>query len=886
MLAKNCNWPRVGLGILIVLFVWMLYAQYSRQTGISRAFSGIMSNDGGLQEGLSNNPADNNTEDAKNLAKILNAQMENRLIDSSTISNIKEHYWKLNPNKINPQQKRPPEDNEMYGLYFEWTTSQDMTAYEEKETLNILTLNHQNGGYILKVYYKKRSGENGEIDLCVALFKPDDTYVHEHRITTLYGLTHSNLAAYTSNRLVLSRDAWGHYMLWIHATKDLVSDTDLYDAPIHIKFALKDKVESNYPLQSDFVKCDGIDCLVDSNGNPAPKTGFGALKLDHIQLGDDTFIFKKADIAFDKQYTSSLFYGTGEYIWQELYGDCEAGKRQATYYCLRAGDPNMKFSHLKEKMEDYIVEDSECNEDPSLTPPSVTNLPEMPCKVGTEEQCHPCEIINFVEDVKLQPATSDFWTKGMRKDDLQQFAKDWNAKQNPKRQFTLKCATCIETQINKVGGPIDMNSPLLNRTGLGKNSGQSLMFNCGGNFQNEMGTTSESQKKYLKKCKNGSYTPGDPITTSTSVDTTMSGKLSATQLEAINAFKEAIEDKSTTKGVLDTAESLIFGLAGEKKKIVQEALDSMKGKSNVNEMKEALNKFEQEASTPSTPAAFSSSPSTSSPSSVGDSLLTTMGQLMGGASSTSSWLPAWASTDDNKSKTIQVVDDNYNVFVDTGRRGRGYGSGRYATGGVWDDLYGMSSANSYECRGLNTQRNFDTMNRRCQNMWLNLYGKELEDCYEYVKEGHSWRTIPRRCKNLLSSYFSLSRDGYDNTRLSQLAMKDYETNEVTNYTYCNTFCNHNPCTKQCKRWNCSNCVGVDSVDASEITEAVNAAKDIWKDKKANHYSSMQRLWYMGDNGRTGRSYNHFSDNLKGVDDNDLAWNTYESAIPISELRAW
>lgn len=275
-------------------------------------------------------------------------------------------------------------------------------------------------------------------------------------------------------------------------------------------------------------------------------------------------------------------------------------------------------------------------------------------------------------------------------------------------------------------------------------------------------------------------------------------------------------------------------------------------------------------------------PSPSGSSNVGSDIVSAFNQLMGNAGTTSSWVPSWAtSTSDDQNKTIQVIDDNYNVYVNSDR------GGRYSTGGVWDDLYGYADGDSYSCPNLNSKRNFNSMTRKCQNMWLNLYGNEIESCYQYVKDGYAWDTIPRRCKNLLSSYFSLSRDGYDNSRLSQLSMKDYETDAMSNQLFCDDFCKDMPCTTQCQAWGCSNCDGVSHpVQAREITEAVNAAKDVWQGKKANNETSLRKLWYMGDYGRSGRDYNHFSDNLSGVDDNDSAWNAYKSAVPVSELRRW
>jgi hypothetical protein len=117
-------------------------------------------------------------------------------------------------------------------------------------------------------------------------------------------------------------------------------------------------------------------------------------------------------------------------------------------------------------------------------------------------------------------------------------------------------------------------------------------------------------------------------------------------------------------------------------------------------------------------------------------------------------------------------------------------------------------------------------------------------------------------------------------------MRDYESNETTNKFYCDAFCKDKPCVKQCKRWGCSNCEDDNSIDASEITDAVTSAKEIWQDKKGSNYISQRELWYTGGDGRTGRSYHHFSDNLAGVDDNNAAWNVYKRAVPVSELRSW
>ena len=789
-------------------------------------------------------------------------------------------------------------------MYFKWVANKiDVT-----DQMDILTLNHQKitgknpYNLVLKVYYEKDKIINsGQVHLKVGLFKEDEdsnlTPMNDGiSLTDTNSALDNNLSKYSSNRLVITRNSYGHYKLWINFIR---SDNPGYlkdnNVGVYTGFALDSKDvegDNTYPDSTDFKKCEGLNC-VDSNENSKSMKGLSALKLDSVTLGD-SFEFTEADIAFDKQYTSSLFSGNGAHVWQELYGNCINGKRQATPKCVQAGAPHMDFSHLVEDMIPYTVDDSICDEDPTLSRPNVTNMPEMNCIMpDAGRQCHPCSIVQFVEEVKNQPANSPFWNEGMDPNQLKQMA------QGSDHIKTDKCSTCITEQIDNVSGSVTLlDSPLLNVTGQGKNSGNSLMFKCGGNFQSEMGTTTASQLDFLSECAKGTYNANNKPKTRRSGNSGVDAAKAkvATATSAYTAAKTAADDAAAASTAASTAAEAAAGTTDELKlaeaKDVADAAKDVADADVVNKLKkltdatQALALANSASSTVPTPALNTSS-------STGANFIDAFGKLMGGASSTSSWLPAWASTDDNKSKTIQVVDDNYNVFVDTGRGGggrRGYGHGRYATGGVWDDLYGMSSAPSassaYDCRNLNTQRKFDTMNRRCQNMWLNIYGKELEDCYKYVSRGHPWSAIPRRCKNLLSSYFSLSRDGYDNTRLSQLAMKDYETNEVTNYTYCNTFCKNNPCTKQCKRWNCSNCEGVDSVDASEITEAVNAAKDIWKDKKANHYSSMQRLWYMGDNGRTGRAYHHFPDNLKGVDDNDLAWNTYKSAVPISELRAW
>ena len=277
--------------------------------------------------------------------------------------------------------------------------------------------------------------------------------------------------------------------------------------------------------------------------------------------------------------------------------------------------------------------------------------------------------------------------------------------------------------------------------------------------------------------------------------------------------------------------------------------------------------------TPAVPPVSPTPPIATTTSNFGTSIVNTFNQLIGGASSTSTWLPSWATTNDDKDKTIQVIDDNYNVYVNSGGR-------RYSSGGVWDDL------NSYDCPNLNSTRRFDTMSTKCQNMWLNIYGKEIEDCYKYVQKGHSWSSIPRRCKNILSSYFSLSRDGYDNSRLTQLALKDYESTTMsgTDAYLCNSFCKDRPCTNQCKRWSCSNCTGDDVINQSEIVDAVNAAKEEWKVKGKRNAYSLQRLNELNDYGRAGRaSQHHFSDNLKSLDDNDSAWNAYKGAVPFSEI---
>lgn len=180
------------------------------------------------------------------------------------------------------------------------------------------------------------------------------------------------------------------------------------------------------------------------------------------------------------------------------------------------------------------------------------------------------------------------------------------------------------------------------------------------------------------------------------------------------------------------------------------------------------------------------------------------------------------------------------------------------------------------------------MSGKCQNMWLNLYGNDLETCYDYVKRGHRWSALPRRCKNLLSSYFSLSRDGYENSRLTQLSLRDYDDGSGSGSTeyYCDTFCKDTPCVNQCKKWGCGNCEGVDAVRASDITEAVNAAKDAWGDKGASWRLSDRELWYVSENARSGRDADHYASNLKHMDDNGSAYNTYTDAIPMSELRAW
>ena len=132
----------------------------------------------------------------------------------------------------------------------------------------------------------------------------------------------------------------------------------------------------------------------------------------------------------------------------------------------------------------------------------------------------------------------------------------------------------------------------------------------------------------------------------------------------------------------------------------------------------------------------------------------------------------------------------------------------------------------------------------------------------------------------------MSRDGYDNSRLSQLALKDYETASLSDSDafWCSNFCKDMPCTNQCKRWNCSNCKGVNAIEQSEIVDAVNSAKEAWATKDRRSARSLQRLLEMNDYGRGGRAFqNHFSDNLKSMDDNDSTWNTYKGAVPFSEI---
>lgn len=914
MLSRNCNWTRIGVVVLLVLFISTIYAQYNRNTGISRAINSLMQlGTSNVHEGL------HNDETTKSQGKQLASDLGQKKIKAETIAKIKEYYWDMYP-KVDDAGKiiqRLPEDNETYGMYFKWETDNvtDVTK------MDILTLNHQTGtgnnphNLVLKVYYEKdETITPPSIHLKVGLFKDvkgTSTLVNKGiPLTDTNSALHTELSMYSSNRLVISRNSSGHYMLWINCIRSGdPKNLNNNNVGVYTKFALDSRnvngADDNYPDSSDFDKCDSLNCVVDLNGKLKDKTGLSKLKLDSVTLGD-SLKFTEADIAFDKQYTSSLFSGNGTYVWQELYGDCDNGKRHAIPKCVKAGTPHMDFSHLVKDMEPYTVDDSICDGDPALSRPNVTNMPDMKCIMPNDtRECHPCSIVQFVEeDVKKQPANSAFWNEGMALNDLKDLARK---SANIESSTEDGCEKCIIEQIDNVGGPVTLESPLFNVTSQGKNSGKSLMFNCGGNFQSEMGTTIASQLDFVSECTKGGYKATDKPKTRRSGNSGVAAAqvkvdAAATAAAAAKKVAKTKTDAAAEAEAAATAAAAAEGTteadkaAADAAKVAADAAKVIANKDLADKLnKLAAAKQElvqaQNASSSSSSSSTVPTPASTTSSSTGATFLGAFGNIMGGASSTSSWLPAWASTDDNKSKTIQVVDDNYNVFVDTGRGGggrRGYGHGRYATGGVWDDLYGMSAAStsSYDCQNLNTQRKFDTMNRRCQNMWLNIYGKELEDCYKYVKRGHAWSTIPRRCKNLLSSYFSLSRDGYDNTRLSQLAMKDYETNEVTNYTYCNTFCKNNPCTKQCKRWNCSNCVGVDSVDASEITEAVNAAKDIWKDKKANHYSSMQRLWYMGDNGRTGRSYHHFPDNLKGVDDNDLDINTYQSAVPISELRAW
>ena len=132
----------------------------------------------------------------------------------------------------------------------------------------------------------------------------------------------------------------------------------------------------------------------------------------------------------------------------------------------------------------------------------------------------------------------------------------------------------------------------------------------------------------------------------------------------------------------------------------------------------------------------------------------------------------------------------------------------------------------------------------------------------------------------------MSRDGYDNSRLTQLALKDYETAALSGSDafWCSEFCKDKPCTNQCKRWNCSNCKGVNAIEQSEIVDAVNSAKEAWATKDRRSARSLQRLLEMNDYGRGGRAFqNHFSDNLKSMDDNDSAWNAYKGAVPFSEI---
>ena len=534
-------------------------------------------------------------------------------------------------------------------------------------------------------------------------------------------------------------------------------------------------------------------------------------------------------------YTSSnLFYTdkTGNYkIDYVPHGECENGMQSIKAVCMESTKYALQMGRERKEVGDELCRDIELYN-------NSVDLGKIPC-VTPGNLCTPCEFDEYIHPLITNAVIAE---SSLNRNDVN------------KAKVSPDCKSCV-------------NDFLDSNSAYSSNVFNNLQDKCAVNYE-------EWMTSFLRGGKDGTYLSIDDIKKKKDIDCAPGSNSFGHNAVIGNDLTDETAKRNRRSKLSDTNTVLVT----TNEDAVLPAADAAPAAAAdaVSPANSPTTPAVSPANSPTTPAVPPVSPTppiATTTSNFGTSIVNTFNQLIGGASSTSTWLPSWATTNDDKDKTIQVIDDNYNVYVNSGGR-------RYSSGGVWDDL------NSYDCPNLNSTRRFDTMSTKCQNMWLNIYGKEIEDCYKYVQKGHSWSSIPRRCKNILSSYFSLSRDGYDNSRLTQLALKDYESTTMsgTDAYLCNSFCKDRPCTNQCKRWSCSNCTGDDVINQSEIVDAVNAAKEEWKVKGKRNAYSLQRLNELNDYGRAGRaSQHHFSDNLKSLDDNDSAWNAYKGAVPFSEI---